>query len=163
MGLYMPICKGRSTMRWFGFPFWYPGAPFDARHDANAQTPWMTGTFCWMFCEWSYFAMFMIIAAPILIPGGFIFCPTVFLFMVWMMCAFSMSFVCCMDCISEDVGGYSGMVISSTIGMIFVLTVSTICTMELYNGEKWTRSYRIGFFGEYCDENDLFSMDKWNA
>ena len=24
--------------------------------------------------------------------------------------------------------------------------------MEFYNGSKWTESYRIGLFGEYCDE-----------
>ena len=158
--LYMPIFKGRATMRWFGFPIWYPGPP--RFNSDKRETPWIMTSFCHMFCEWSFVAMFMMIAAPILISGAFIYLPTTLLFMLWMTCSFTLVFVCFMDCVSEDVGGYSGMTISSTIGMIFVLTVSTVCTMEFYANGDWVQSYRIGLLGEYCDEEDYFSFGKWS-
>merc|ERR1712228_727651 len=160
--LYMPIFKGRATMRWFGFPIWHPGPPSLNANDAtDSWTSWILSIFCTMFIEWAFVIIFMIVSAPIFISGIFIYLTTTLLFMIWMTCSFVLVFVVFMNK-SEDIGGYSGMVISSTIGMLFVLNVITICTMEFYGGNKWTESYRIGIRGEYCDESDYFSFDKWN-
>merc|ERR1712228_202953 len=153
--LYMPIHKGRATMRWFGFPIWFKD------DDNDRQTPWIVACFFQMFAEWIFVAIFMIISIPILISGIFIYMPTTLLFMLWMCGSTTVIFVLFMNK-SEDIGGWSGMTVSLTIGMIFILNVIIICTLEFYANGNWIKSYRIGMRGEYCDESDYFSFDKWN-
>ena len=51
-------------------------------------------------------------------------------------------------------------ILISMVGMWYLLT-SSVSTMEFLSGDTWIGSYRFSQFGEYCDERDYFTFDKW--
>ena len=64
--------------------------------------------------------------------------------------------------VQEEFDFMVGLMMSVTFfGMWFCILI-VVCTMELYSGENWVTAYRIGFSGDYCDQNDYFAVSKWS-
>ena len=57
-------------------------------------------------------------------------------------------------------------ILSATIAFSFLvmwfIVVILVCAMELYAGQSWIDAYKIGFLGQYCEEEDYFQFSKWN-
>ena len=51
---------------------------------------------------------------------------------------------------------------STTFNTVWFVTVTTICTMELYSGNGWVPAYQIGFSGTYCDKVDYVDFGNFN-
>ena len=72
--------------------------------------------------------------------------------------------------IGYDLGG--GKDVWEAVFLCYIINVSLLAmwfsqiiiipAMEVYSGQDWVTSYKIGFLGQYCDEKDYFTADKWN-
>ena len=62
----------------------------------------------------------------------------------------------------ENIGLFSGIGISLTFCTIWAFTTIIVSTMEFYDEFDWTKSWRTGFLGHYCNKEDYFAFSKWN-
>ena len=139
---YLPIWKATGCCVIIGG---YPRAPID-----EYRLLYIGMTECGLFL-----IFFVVSACPIFIPGVFIYLPTTIMALIMGGCIYGLFYVCFKD-------ETFSLLASSTFITVWFVTISTICTMELWSGNGWVETYKIGFIGYYCDEKDYLDFVNFN-
>ena len=152
--LYLPNHKGRGIMKMFHNKL---GIIIEER---TSQVSVWSNT----IIDAAFIIFFIIISFPVFVGGIFIYITTTLLFVVLGLILWAITWYLFQrrSYRLTECGKEWGYTISTTFLSMWFLVNIIMSTMEFYNGSNWINAYKVGFFGEYCDQNDYFQFGKWN-
>ena len=159
---YMPNCKGRGFMKLFSI-IWLDFTHRFDRSGTHEDPEWWVAVYIPVLLVNLIFAIWMFfISFPVLVSGFFLFIPSSIIILCGMATFGWFGGYPLLKCTKGDflLGSIIPMVF--TFGMVWFFTVIIVSAMEFYDTVDWIDAWKIGFLGEYCDDNDYFAFYKWN-
>ena len=168
---YMPICKGRGVMRLIQLPWGY-GEVLPVNHE---EIIWWQPLYWFEMVSDVLFAFWLIILTfPIAFSGAFIFIPTTIILgcslcvlgvALWGISYLILKHIFNLN--NRDTDYQAAMVATSwtlTFWTIWAFTTIIFSTMEFYGNKEydWIESWKTGFSGTYCDEDDYLIFYRFN-
>eukprot|EP01084_Bolivina_argentea_P124602 220798_1 len=153
---YMPNCKGRAFMTMFYFEW----MEFD-------KFGYGVLNYISLCLEWGFGLLLFFISFPVIMSGLFVYIPTTIIIGICAVIIFGavfliVSFLLRPICLGEEIPFLTGFAISSTFCTMWFFITVIVSTMEFFDHGNWVKSWEIGFLGEYCHQDDYFSLSKWS-
>ena len=136
------------------------------------QTPMIKNTFLVeIVIDIAFIVWIIVISFPVLLFGMIIFIPTA---IIMVTCEMAILFIVfsltrsSLDNVGKGpiqhgiCGGVSSLIMGFGFGGYWFMMAIILSAMEFFDDTKWAKAIRIGFVGDYCDQNDYFSFSKWD-